>query len=348
VGLTGALVALLAVRFAAVVPASSPAVSAPHQQTLDPSETKTTTRRATVPQVVPAAAPATTAASTFFAAWGGGRDQLGRERPEEGNPMGPMSLALDGQGRTWVLDEINRRVVRRGADGSVETAIQLDQRLPEDIAVARDGSIAVLDRLGDKDVTLYDDDGTLRGKLSLAGDGIGDTGEVSGVFVDGTDVYVERRHTELVLLGDTSGNPAQPRSSLAGRPTRDGTALLGAAIVDATAGRVRVTSTERDSGKLRFDRELQLWPTVHAILLLDADRAGTIYFATEVQRAGQSPTVVLSCLDPQSGVVVGGAMLPANTLPEESLRDLAVLDQGGVVYAHRSEAGVTYQQYQCQ
>ncbi len=349
--LAAAVVALLVARLASLgshALASRPAGSAPDRQ---PHPGAPQARAVPAVQgdrsVLPAAAPAKPTASTFFAAWGGGIDQLGRVRPEEGDPMGPMSLAVDGQGRTYVLDEINGRIVRRAADGRAEAAIKLDQRTPEDIAIGRDGSVAVLDRLGDKDVALYDSSGAPRGKLSLVGEGIADSGEVTGVFVDGNDVYAERRHTELVKLGDTSGNPAEPRSSLAGRPTRDGTALLTAAIVDATTGRVRVSSTERSSGQVRFNRELQLWPVVRSILLLSSDGAGTIYFATEVDRKGQAPTVVLSCLDPFTGVVVGGAMLPANTLPEESLRDFAVLDQGGVVYAERSEAGVTYQRYQC-
>src|SRR5687767_5957789 len=50
--------------------------------------------------------------------WGGGDlFHLGRERPTEGNPMGPMSLATDKKGRLFVLDEVNNRIVRYGPDG---------------------------------------------------------------------------------------------------------------------------------------------------------------------------------------------------------------------------------------
>jgi hypothetical protein len=47
-------------------------------------------------------------------------------------------------------------------------------------------------------------------------------------------------------------------------------------------------------------------------------------------------------------VPVGSAVLPANTLPDETFRDLTVLDGGGVVYAVRTEAGVSYERYDCE
>lgn len=35
-------------------------------------------------------------------------------------------------------------------------------------------------------------------------------------------------------------------------------------------------------------------------------------------------------------------------MPEESFRDLVVLDEGGVVFTHRTEEGVTYEQLVCE
>ncbi len=347
--LASAIALLVAYRVGTRRPPPEPTSRATATPTAhEPPRAATATARGPASTRAPAPAATGRAGKKFFASWGSGPDQLGHTRPEEGDPMGPMSVAVDGKGRVIVLDEINGRLVRRGADGRPGTDIRLDQPTPEDVTVAKDGSIAVLDRHGDKNVALYDASGAVRGKLPLVGGKIADPGEVTGIFTDGNDVYAERRHSELVKLGDTSGTPADPQSTLAGRPSRDGTALLGAVIVDATAGRVRVTSTDRASGATRFSRELALFPVVIQILLLDSDRAGTIYFAVELQRPGGAATVTLSCLDGATGDVVGGAVLPANTLPEESFRDFAVLDDGGVVYALRSEAGVTYQRYDCQ
>lgn len=288
-------------------------------------------------------------AVVFFSPWGGsGLDQLGRDRPEEGNPLGPMSLSVDKRGRVYVLDEVNSRIVRRGADGKAETAIRIESKTPEDIAVAADGSIAVLDRHDGQAVTLFDESGAMKGTLPLVGEGIEDSGEVTGVFVDGNDIYAERAHGSLVKVGDTSGMPAEPRSEIPGRPTRDGLSYISAGITDPATGRVYVASVERATMEHRFTRELRLKTIVHSIVLLDSDVQGTIYFGVELESAAGDSSVLLSCLEPLKGITVGTAVLPANTLPEETFRDFVVLDGGGVVYAVRSEQGVSYMQYDCE
>jgi hypothetical protein len=285
----------------------------------------------------------------FFSPWGGsGLDQLGRERAQEGNAMGPMSFAVDARGRVYVLDEVNGRIVRRGADGKPEAEFPIELRTPEDMVVADDGALAVLDRHAGQEVAIYDESGKLVGEIPLEGEGIEDTGSVTGVFVDGKDVYVEREHGPLVKVGNTSGAPSDVRSEIPGRPSRDGLSFLKAGIIEAPAGRAYVSSIERASGEHRFTRELRLNAAIHMILLLDSDKAGTIYFAAEVAREDGQPEVRLSCLEPLKGVVVGSAILPANTLPEESFRDLVVLDGGGVIYAIRTEEGVSYQRFDCE
>lgn len=288
-------------------------------------------------------------AVVFFSPWGGsGLDQLGRDRPEEGNPLGPMSLSVDKRGRVYVLDEVNSRVVRRGADGKPEAAIRIESKTPEDVAVAADGSVAVLDRHDDKAVTLFDESGQKKGTLPLVGEGIEDSGEVTGVFVDGNDVYAERAHGALVKLGDTSGMPADPRTEIPGRPTRDGLSYISAGITDPAVGRVYVASIDRATMEHRFTRELRLKTLVHSIVLLDSDVQGTIYFGVEIEDAGGASSVLMSCLEPLKGITVGTAVLPANTLPEETFRDFVVLDGGGVLYAVRSEQGVSYVEYDCE
>jgi hypothetical protein len=39
--------------------------------------------------------------------------------------------------------------------------------------------------------------------------------------------------------------------------------------------------------------------------------------------------------------------LPPNTSADETFRELAVQNEGGVVYAHRTEAGMTLERYDC-
>lgn len=295
------------------------------------------------------AAPAEPNGHTVFSArWGSGPDQLGHDRPDEGNPLGPMSMAFDGKGRLLVLDEVNGRIVRRTPDGKVDKTIPVGVLEAHDLAVGADGSAAVLDRYADKQVVLYDESGRMIGDYPILGDGVDDVGLVTGVFVDGTDVYVEREHGPLVRIGDTSGQRAEPRTEIPGRPTRDGLSFITAGIIEAGAGRVYVSAIDRGTMEHRFTRELRLKSIVETIVLLDTDKAGTIYFAAQVDVGDGTNAILLSCLEPLKGIPVGGAVLPANTMPEESFRDLAVLDDGGVMFALRTEEGVTYTRFDCE
>lgn len=258
-----------------------------------------------------------------------------------------MSFAIGGRGDMYVLDQVNGRIARLDAGGAWQSTIPLDATTAQDIAVGEDGTVAVLDRFGGKDVTLFDDDGRKLGTLPLTGDGIEGAGEVTGIFVDGNDVYAEREHSALVKIGDTSGNPAAERSEIPGRPTRDGSAFISAGITDAEAGRTYVAANARPSEDHLFTREIQFEEGVLSLQLLDSDKKGTIYFAAETREGESETAVILVCLSLSDGTQRGSAILPANEMPEESFRDFVVLDAGGVVYAHRTEEGVSYTQYDC-
>jgi hypothetical protein len=336
VALSGALLLSSSKRVSAAPTRASAGRAAP---TLSPARPLA---KATAPR-----SPQPKGEDTVFARWGGAPGELGRARPPEGNPLGPMSFATDAHGRLLVLDGVNGRVVRREATGST-SSFEIDVRNPEDLAVAADGSTAVLDRHADKAVSVYDPSGKLRGRLPIAGEGLSDTGSVTGVFVDGDDVYVEREHASLIKIGSTRGEPAEPRSEIPGRPSRDGASYLGAGFIEPSAGRVYVSSIVRASGEHRFTRELRLGAPVRAIALLDSDRSGRIHFAANVTREGGDEATLLVCLDPLTGEPDGSAALPANTLPEESFRDLIVLDDGGVLLSLRSESGVYYSRYFCE
>ncbi len=285
--------------------------------------------------------------------WGSQLGQLGHDRPQEANPEGPMSLTTDAQGNVWVLDQVNHRLVRYDRDGRAAQAVPLTQGAPQDVAIGRDGTVAVLDRHADQNVSVVGPDGTARGSLPLAGRGIPESGGVTGLLVDGNDVYVEREHGPLVRIGDLAGTVDTARPEIPGRPTRDGQSFLTAGLIDPAAGRFYVNSIARDTRDHRWTRELQIQFVLMSILLLDSDRAGTIYTAVLGTPPGSEEThgahdvVALMCLDPTDGHPIGQTVLPPNTLPEETFRDFAVLDEGGVVYQVRDEHGVSLRRYNC-
>lgn len=261
--------------------------------------------------------------------------------------MGPMSLAHDASGKIYVLDQVNGRIVRRGPDGSLEGTFDMKLTGAQDIAVGKGGEMVVLDRVVDKTIAIYGADGAIRAQLPIEGEGIEEPGHITGLFVDGSDVYVEREHAALVKIGDVNGTPADLRSELPGRPSRDGLSFLKAGITDPAAGRAYVTAIDRKSGDHRFTREIRFKSEITHILLLDSDKSGTIYFAVELHEEPAADYVMLHCLEPQKGALIGSATLPVNTLPDETFRDMTVLDGGGVIYAVRTSDGVTYRRYDC-
>jgi len=278
-------------------------------------------------------------------AWGNGKGELGRLERKEGNAEAPMSLVVDKDGTTWVLDQVNNRLVRVDKNGKPLDPIALSLKAPQDLAIGKDGTLAVLDRLVDKQVALYGPDGKPLGSLTLEGKGIEEGGGVSGVFVDGKKVYVEREHETVLRLGDTDGKADPTRDEVPGRPTRDGLSWIRAWMGEIPGQRVFVAARARDTEANRFTRQINATMVLTGIVLLDTDLAGTIYLGTlasavddKGQTAGE-PQIVLYCLEPLHGAVIGTTSAPASLDPHETFRELAVADEGGVLYLHRDAKG---------
>ncbi len=275
------------------------------------------------------------------ARWGSGFDDLGRSRPQEGNPEAPMSLALAGDD-VIVLDQVNQRVVRFDRAGR-RVGAQVATTTTQDVAIAPDGTMALLDRLVDRKVALVSPDGR-RLDLPLPEGRTGEPGLLTGVFVDGTDVYVEKEHGALVRVGATDGKSDLEPKTLSGRPSKDGALLLTATLADASAGKVVLNAFDRKKGALRFARQISFPRPTNAILLLDSDAAGTVVLGVSV---GTTPELSVVCMDPADGRPTGKVVLPLSEAPEETFRDFAVRADGTIVYAHRTEEGVEVRTARC-
>ncbi|AKV04050.1 hypothetical protein AKJ09_10713 [Labilithrix luteola] len=279
---------------------------------------------------------------TLRARWGSGSGELGHERPAEGNPEGPMSFARAGD-ELVVLDQVNRQLVRFDGSGRVVATTNVS-RTTQDLALAKDGSAVLLDRLGGQNVTVIDARGRTIGELPL-GSRAGEPGLVTGVFVDDRTIYVEKEHGSLVPIGTLDARAVDPNApSLAGRPSKDGALLLMAGLSSPIEGRAFVNATDRKTGALRFARTIQFPRPAQSIALLDSDGRGTIYLGIAYD---SPPTTSVACLAPGDGHVIGRVTLPASAAPEESLRDLAVGDDGTIVYAVRTDDGVEYRSATC-
>lgn len=286
--------------------------------------------------------------------WGSGEGQLAHKRPDEANPEGPMSLAIDKRGNVMVLDQVNDRLVKLDKSGKVVGSTPLTVQGAQDITVAADGTTLVMDRIIDKSIAVIGPDGKQVGELPIEGKNLEEGGAATGVFTDGEDVYVEREHGDLVKVGTTSGKADTNREEVPGRPSRDGSAYLTAGISVPGEDRLYVGAIDKASRQQRFQREYRLGSAVLGLMLLDTDASGIIYVAalTTVAVAGKSaedarPMVLLLCLDPLDGRPLGRAELPANMHADETFRELVVTDEGGVLYLYRSDEHAQLQKYDC-
>jgi hypothetical protein len=275
------------------------------------------------------------------ARWGGGREQLGHDRPQEGNPEGPMSLVLAGRD-LLILDQVNGRLARYDANGRLVRTIDAPATA-QDLAVAKDGTVAMIDRLVGKAVTLVDANGRKLGELPLT-PRLPEPGLVTAIVIDGKDVYAEKEHGALVLLGTTDGTPAGESAQLAGRPTKDGALLLTAGFAQKPQGLAYLNAIDRKTTTLRFARQIAFPRPSHALVLLDSDAKGTIYLGVA---AGDPGDAHVACLDPGDGHVLGRVALPLSHTPEEAFRDFTVGDDGTIAFAVRTDEGVEYRTTRC-
>ncbi len=275
------------------------------------------------------AAPATIAS----ARWGSRRGELGRSRPTEGNPEGPMSFAVSGHA-LYVIDQVNGRMIRYDAHGKIIASSTIRETV-QDVAIAKDGTVALLDRLGEKNVTLTDANGRRIGTLPL---GTNEPGLLTGVFVDGNTVYVEQGHGGLEGVGTTDGQPLTSPMTLGGRPTKNGALLINATLA-APEGKLMINAIDRATAALRFARVIQMTKPSLAIVLLDSDDRGVVYAGVA---AGSPESATVVCLDPIDGHVLGRVEVPLSSEADESFRDLAVDGDGTIVYALRTPDGVGY------
>lgn len=274
------------------------------------------------------------------AKWGSGRGQLDRSHQPEGNPEGPMSFVRAGDD-LFVLDQVNARVARYNGKGQLEATYDASLTT-QDIAVGKDGTVALLDRLVEKSVRLLDKNGRPIATLPLP-ERVGEPGLVTGVFVDGKDVFVEKEHGVLMRVGSTDGSVATEATDLTGRPSKDGALLIMATFAGAE-GKVNLNAFDRRAGALRFARSIQFPRPARQVALLDTDLKGTIYVGVI---GGRDPAVNIACLDPGDGHVVGRIAVPTQSTPEESFRDFSVSDDGTITFSIRTEEGIDFRTARC-
>ena len=321
----------------------------------------TSTRTSPSPQAQPQAGaldaglmpPATAENVIASFGWGSGDQALGRERQQEGNAEGPMSLTVAPDGTIVILDQVNQRLVKLDASGKRIGSTPIPVQAAQDVVVTKDGSSLVIDRLVDKTVAIIGPDGKPRGELPIEGKGLTEGGASTGLFNDGDDVLVEREHGDLVRIGKTDGKADPERGEVPGRPSKDGASYLTALIASAAEGLVAVTAVAKSTLEHRFTRQLSFGQPIVQLVMLDSDATGTSFVGANVELPGSTPElpkvgVVVLCLDARDGAVLGRAVFLPNTVADETFRELTVSGDGSILFLRRTEQGAQLERHRCQ
>lgn len=278
-----------------------------------------------------------------------GPDGLGKGTSEDGYPGGPNSFTVGPDGSTWILDQFHKRMVRVGPDGKILEVRPTRLESPADIAIGKDGTMAVIDRTRQNQVELFDAQGRSRGTLPLPGAKPGEPSELTRVFVEKDKVYAQRGEGgPLFPLGGVDGTPGAGEE-INGQPSRDGRLLISAGVTDYDSGRVWVSGADPGSQAHLFTREATLGNPLEQILLFDSDSSGMIYLVVKAtfDDVGGASTLVL-CVDGNArGKITRMFSLPYPNEPLDTFRKFDVAPEGGLLAAEYTETGVAYRMHSC-
>lgn len=282
------------------------------------------------------------AEKVFTAKWGGATGQLGRKEANESSPEGPMSFVVDERGRALVLDQVNARV-QVFETGKEPASLALPGDTFQDIATTANDGVVALDRLTTQSLAFVDATGKVTHEVGLAGKGVPEPGEITGLFQRDDGTWVEVNHANLVRVADRAQNADLERPILQGRPTADGASILRAS---KSGTRAVFIAQKRGDEPVDVLARVEFDLPVHQLLALETDRHGRIFLgaslleedpATFAVTASAEQVVVLSA----NGAEVSRIELPETHGADESFRQIRVGGDGFLYQLTTSEDGAT-------
>jgi hypothetical protein len=237
-------------------------------------------------------------------------------------------LLLDRSGNLVLVD--GRRLYRLARDFEALATFELPFGAIDAVAVSDLGEVVVE---GDGQLAILDATGAERARFESP-----PGGEPIAILLDGREVYVELSEHQLLKVGDLDGNPDGSSKALDGWPSRDGSALVDAWVIDAPTETMQVYSRERGGDVDLFSTTLH--GSFRGVLRVDTDDAGVVHLVS----VAEDGAVRLDCLDPRDGSALGGADL----VEAEASQPLAVLGEGGVLYLVEGASGPELRQVACQ
>ncbi len=226
--------------------------------------------------IAPAAAEVTGPELVLELPWGDGDAEVGRRGGDESSPVGPMSFAVGPDGFIHVLDQVNYRVLRFDPAGQLDLEMTLPATTFQDVAVAPDGALLVVDRLVRSSILVLDEAGGTVGEYGVLSEAIPEGGGISATFVLDDGVWLEWAHTYTVRVLDEQLLPCEPTVA-AGRVLRGGEARVRAAL-DGWGG-ADVWLEEMETTRTVADLHLDPADRIDRIIWIEADDEGRVVVA---------------------------------------------------------------------
>jgi hypothetical protein len=206
--------------------------------------------------------------------WGSGLMDAGRRLDPESAPEGPMSFSVTAGGEIHVLDQVNLRILAFDRNGALVSVIPLPGGAFQDIEVALDGRILLLDRLVRRSVVVLDPQGLETAAHAVTGPGIPEGGGITAMFLEDDGLWLEYNHERIVRILDGSLS-ACARTALQGRKAGSGDRAVLAAL--AGQGRVGLRLIDTATGSTVVTKEIDLGPDLYRIAWAQADGLGGIH-----------------------------------------------------------------------
>jgi hypothetical protein len=148
----------------------------------------------------------------LFLPWGSGEWEAGRTMVEEGVSTAPRSFAISAAGEIYVLDRDNSRVLKFQKNGSPASQFSLQYGAYEDIEVAQDGKLIILDRFRRQSIIILEENGIEKANYGIVGRGIKQVGGVGLMVLCKNGLYLDyswNSDSYLVHLLDGSLQPVE-------------------------------------------------------------------------------------------------------------------------------------------
>ena len=266
--------------------------------------------------------------------WGAGPVEAGRREAQESAPEGPMSFAVTAGGDIYLLDQVNLRLLKFDGSGALLSAIPLSSDVFQDIEVAGDGRILLLDRLVRGAVVVLSRDGLEIAAHPVTGQWIPEGGGITGMFLEDDGLWIEYNHERVVRLLDGSLNRCE-ETVLVGR--KSGTAGVTVAAALAGQGMVRLKMIAGATGATVAEKEIDFGQDLYRIAWVQGDAQGSIHTMVHMLQgagqAGQTPPTEKVVAYRMDGKLVrtGSFESPYTIQVWEQFREFRVL-AGGQVY----------------